>query len=122
MPNGGLHHCGNCQHCEKINNFKIKCTLRNINTTPGWTTCRDFGMDVINPSGPVYSIVCVVKDKGGGYIDLPWFNGKEVYTKQQGPNKDTIVVTHDGDNKRLQFDSPHEYLAFWEENTPENEK
>ena len=120
MPNGGIHHCGGCQHLNLKNNV---CLLRKITiiATP-WTTCRDKNKDVSNPTGPVYSIVCEVKNKGGSYCDLPWFDGNRVDTEQAPNGGDTIVVVKDGDGHRHEFPDADAYMDFWDTNTPEEKK
>ena len=96
MPNGGIHHCSHCRHFDS--ETKV-CLLRKITIEEThWTTCRDMSKDVANPTGPVYSIVCEVNNKGGSYCDLPWFDGNRVNTEQAPNGGNTIVVV----NKNLQ--------------------
>lgn len=120
MPNGGLHHCANCWHFEQESS---RCSLRNIPVElPYWITCRDMNKGTDVPHGPVYSIVCEVKDGAGGYSDIPWFQGNRVDTVQAPSGGETIVVVTDRNRKRHEFSDVNAYVEFWRENTPKEEQ
>jgi hypothetical protein len=120
MPNGGVHHCGGCCH---LNRGANQCTLRNIFiSSTHWTTCRDLQSKSEKPHGPVYSIVCEVKDGAGSYGDIPWFQDNRVDTSQGPDGGDTVVIAIGRNGERLEFPNVETYLAFWRENTPIDEQ
>lgn len=115
MPNGGLHHCGNCQH---LNKETQECSLRNIYIRKThWTTCQDRNSNSALPHGPVYSIVCEVKNQTGSYCDIPWFEENRVDTVQAPEGGDTVVIVVDNLGQEHQFNSTEAYIKFWENNT-----
>jgi len=112
MPNGGLHHCGNCLHFVQRDKF---CSLRGIAIElDHWTTCRNFDEPGESIRGPVYAIVCEVKNFAGGYCDIPYFDGHRVQTVQDG-TVDTVVRFTDSDGKVHEFPSVTDYLRFYKE-------
>ena len=98
------------------------CCLRGvkIDLVP-WTTCRNhryksknFPPSAVEPAGPLYAIVCEVKDNTGGYEMIPYFNGIRVDTVQMGGG-DTIVGFTDSEGVRREFSSVEDYLSFYEQ-------
>jgi hypothetical protein len=70
MPNGGIHHCGSCKHFDQVPNI---CKLRKEEILSNkWTTCKSWNEHHRVPFGPIYSIVCEVKDNAGSYHDVPY--------------------------------------------------
>jgi len=120
MPNGGEHNCYNCRHLDPETS---QCTLRNIPIKIAhWTTCRNMNKNSDVPYGPVYSIVCEVKDGAGSYGDIPWFQGNRVDTIQEPEGADTVVMVTDSNGKRHKFSNVAAYMEFWRKSTPKEEQ
>jgi hypothetical protein len=63
--------------------------------------------------GPIYAIVCEVRNGAGGYTEIPYFDGIRVDT-QQGPTPgNTVVAFTDGAGERREFESTDEYRLFY---------
>ena len=112
MPNGGIHHCGRCRHYHAGTS---RCQLRDVDIESShWTTCKNFNRPGEPIVGPIYAIVCEVKNGGGAYGDIPYFDGIRVDTVQR-PNKgDTYVCFTDSNRKYYEFSSVADYLTFYE--------
>ena len=121
MPNGGLHHCGNCQHFDRDSSL---CLLRDITIEqPPWTTCANIELPNDLAQGPVYSIVCQVKDGAGSYGDIPWFQGNRADTTPDPARENyTIVKVADRDGVMHEFLDVDAYMDFWKRNTPVEER
>lgn len=129
MPNGGFHHCGHCQHFQGDTWY---CTLRDlVIEDPGWTTCNNFLADDPiavphwktyytddHPSdavdGPVYAIVCEVRNRSGRYGEIPYFDGVRVDTEQKSRGGDTFIRFTDPRGTTYLFASVADYLEFYE--------
>lgn len=74
------------------------------------------------PHGPMYSIVCQVKNSAGSYWDIPWFQGHRVDTEQQIDGRGTVVAVTDHNGKRHVFSDVATYMEFWRRNTVEAEQ
>ena len=109
MPNGGTHHCGNCFH------FKNNCCiLRNEEIEIShWTTCRNWNIKAITPTGVLFAIVGEVKNRSVSYRSIPYYNGVRIDTIQEGYN-DTKVVWKNSDGHKLVFKDADAYLRFFE--------
>ena len=80
MPNGGIHHCGNCKHFEDI---QSNCKLRNEKIhSSHWTTCLSWNEMHRVPKGAMLAIVCEVKSGVGTYSDIPYYLGSRADTVQ----------------------------------------
>lgn len=128
MPNGGLHHCGHCQHFQ---HDPWHCTLRDlVIEDPGWTTCNNFLTDdpiaLLNwqprdsghhqggtVHGPVYAIVCEVRNRSGRYGEIPYFDGVRVDTEQKPGRDDTFIRFTDPDGRTYLFSCVADYLDFY---------
>lgn len=110
MPNGGIHHCGNCKH------FNIPfCRLRAEEITSShWTTCRSWNESHRVPYGTLYSIVCEVKNKAGSYHDVPYYLGCRVETEQDKDSLETVVAYIDKNAKWIGFKSIEEYNEHYQ--------
>ena len=133
-----MHDCSNCSHLAQDS----RCSLRGVQIEHGhWTTCHDFSNegrrrrslivrvlwwfaifvitggqgDRKKTSGPMYAIVCEVKDGTGGYSEIPYFDGHRVDTVQPIGGGDTVVRFTDGDGKTHEFPSVADYLRFYKE-------
>jgi hypothetical protein len=112
MPNGGVHHCGNCRHYQ---NDAAHCGLRGVPIDLShWTTCRNFNHPGTEPSGPIYAIVCEVKSRAAAYGDIPYFDGVRVDTVQEANGGDTFVCFTDKSGNHHEFPTVAEYLLFYE--------
>ena len=113
MPNGGEHHCGHCRHFIRS---EARCSLRDVAIEQShWTTCRSFNRPTGDPIGPVYAIVCEVRDRSGSYGDIPYFDGHRVETIQAGGEGDTVVRFRDRLGEEHEFATVGAYLAFYKE-------
>ena len=109
MPNGGVHHCGNCHFLK--NDF---CNIRNEKIESShWTTCQNWNSSELKPMSVVFAIVSEVKDRVGSYHNIPYFNGVRADTVQKGDN-DTEVHWKSKDGRKLIFKDVAEYLSFYE--------
>ena len=112
MPNGGIHHCGHCLHYQQA---VSRCQLRSIEIEAShWTTCNNFNRPGNEIIGPVYAIVCEVKDHAGGYGDIPYFDGIRVDTVQRPDGGDTFVCFTESNGTYHEFSTVAEYLSFYE--------
>ena len=111
MPNGGMHHCGHCFHYDELGS---RCQLRNIEVESShWTTCKNLNRIGNEIVGPVYAIVCEVKNGVGRYGDVPYFDDIRVDTLQQQNGDDTIVSFAEDDGTYHEFPTVAEYLSFY---------
>ena len=110
MPNGGMHHCGGCCHHDANRSL---CTLRKVTISSShWTTCRNRNRQDTEIYGPIFAIVCEVKNGGGSSSDIPYFDEERVDTFQEaGPS--TVVRFVDADGSTHVFSSVGEYLDFY---------
>lgn len=111
MPNGGIHHCGNCRWLDG----EKRCSLRNrLIENIHWTTCSNFNllMGKSEVIGPLYAIVCEVRNGKGGYHEIPYYGRNRVDTVT-GQNGDTRVAFVDEDGMNHYFDSVADYLDFY---------
>lgn len=108
MPNGGIHHCGHCNHLKNG-----LCKLRNeIITIPYWTTCQNWNNSELKPNGVLYAIVGEVKSGAIAYGDIPYFNGLRV-DAIQGDSNDTNFFWESRDGHILNFKNVNEYFDFY---------
>lgn len=111
MPNGGVRHCGHCQRYSES-----RCGLRDVPIeSPRWTTCRNINRSGTVPVGPLYAIVCEVKDQAAMYDDIPYFDGIRVDTARKSDGGDTVVCFTDGNGDYHEFASIADYLLFYKE-------
>ncbi len=115
MPNGGIHHCGHCQHLE--NNV---CKLRNVEIEMAyWTTCQNWNSDETVPVGPILAIVCEVKNKAGSYAHIPFIYGNRAKTFQQGSG-DTVIKFLDKKGLIVELPDVESYMKYYKEHCPDN--
>jgi hypothetical protein len=65
--------------------------------------------------GPLYAILCEVKNGAGRYIEVPYFKGKRVYTMQAGAG-DTSLQCEDERGNTLQFSDSESFIKYYEKN------
>ncbi len=118
MPNGGSDNCGNCTH---FDSERARCTLRRESIRfPYWTTCRNFASSAstqktsADPDGPIYAIVCIIKDGAGAYSRIPYLHGNRVDTERPEDGGDTILSVTDSQGETYKFESVEDYLDFRE--------
>ena len=117
MPNGGTHHCG--LYCCHFDNGQITCHLRQVQIDqPFWTTCKNFNRPGRTIVGPLYAIVCEVKNGAGSYGDIPYFDGRRVDTVQRDGQGDTVVCFTDRNGRHHEFASVADYLVYYQSNSP----
>jgi hypothetical protein len=116
MPNGGTHHCYGCEHYVEHNSY---CRLRNANIINDYyTTCRnrtawyDRDSTPKEITGPLYSIVGIVRGSTLGYCDLPYFEGQRVDTCQKG-HADTTLTFFDKAGRYYECEDIEQYLDFY---------
>lgn len=111
MPIGGTHHCASCRHFVRAEG---RCALRNL-TIKGslWTTCRDLDRETKEPHGPLYAMVCEVRNGGGAYYTIPYWKGVAPRLEQSPPMADTVVVLSLPD-QTVTFDTVEECLPALE--------
>jgi hypothetical protein len=108
MPNGGTHHCGYCCH---FHADRQHCTLRNVPIEQShWTSCQNTDANVTEPTGPLYAIVCEVRNGGGSYATIPYWGDARPDTVQGFPSLDTHIAVDFPDGRRVRFDTILEYL------------
>lgn len=113
MPNGGVHHCGNCLHFVAD---ESRCALRGVPIAIShWTTCRNFNRSGSDAVGPIYAIVCEVRNRAGSYVDIPYFEGCRVDTVQPDETGNTVVRFVDSAGAKHEFATVSEYVAFYRE-------
>lgn len=111
MPNGGHSHCGNCRHYQRESR---SCVLRSARIeSPLWTTCRSLNVTDGPAIGPIYAIVCEVRNGAGSYTEIPYFDGIRVDTKQGPTPGNTVVAFSDSTDQLREFVSTDEYLMFY---------
>jgi hypothetical protein len=67
------------------------------------------------PNGPIFAIVCEVKDGAGSYIDIPYFKGNRVDTYQES-GKDTVIKFKDENGNTVELPDVESYLKYYNEN------
>ncbi|MEN9509020.1 MAG: hypothetical protein RLZZ621_1583 [Gemmatimonadota bacterium] len=108
MPNGGTHHCAYCRH---FDTDRQHCTLRNIPINGSyWTSCQNSDEGVTEPTGPLYAIVCEVREQGRAYATIPFWGDARPEMVQEFPSPDTHVLVRFTDGRRLRFESILENL------------
>jgi ADP-ribosyl-[dinitrogen reductase] hydrolase len=111
MPNGGMHHCGSCKHFEEI---QCICKLRKEEILSSkWTTCKSWNEPHRVPLGPIYAIVCEVKNKIGSYKDVPYILGYRPETEQNKSNLDTVVAYINKNEKWIDFPTVEDYYKHY---------
>ena len=112
MPNGGIHHCAHCRHFKKRND---KCSLRNVHIEgTHWTSCQNFDEDTAQARGPLYAIVCEVKNGGGMYATIPFWKEARPQMVRDPLTSDTRLIVKVGDQKR-EFETIAEYLNAYQD-------
>lgn len=82
---------------------------------PYGTTCKNWNSNSTEPNGPVFAIVCQVKNREGSYADIPYFKGNRVDTYQEG-GEDTVIKFDDGNGKIIELPDIESYLKYYSEN------
>jgi uncharacterized protein (TIGR02452 family) len=112
MPNGGLHHCGDCRHFEPDT---VKCSLRNLAIESShWTTCASMNRLDKKATGPLYAIICEVRSGGAAYGDIPYFNGCRADTVQKESSGNSSVVFTDQHGMQHEFPSVAKYMEHYQ--------
>jgi ADP-ribosylglycohydrolase len=112
MPNGGIHHCGNCKHFEDI---QSNCKLRNEKIhSSHWTTCLSWNEMHRVPKGAMFAIVCEVKSGVGTYSDIPYYLGSRADTIQDKGNGDTVVSFIEANSKAMKFQTVEAYYKHYQ--------
>jgi hypothetical protein len=107
MPNGGTHHCA---HCRNFESKKSVCALRRVHVAEThWTSCQNFDEKAVLSRGPLYAIVCEVKDGGGMYATIPYWKEARPQMIQDLHTLDTKLVVKVDDQIR-EFETIQEYL------------
>ena len=119
MPNGGVAICRNCRHfkagAEQEEPVAGLCSLRHVKIEmPFWTSCRNIAEGGDDVLGPLYSVVCEVRDGGGTYYKIPYFDGARVETEQEGVSGKTVVRFTDEHGGLREFESVSDYFRFFE--------
>jgi hypothetical protein len=111
MPNGGVHHCG---HCKYYSPEVTRCELRGASIDSShWTTCKDFNRTAVEPTGPIYAIVCEVINGAASYADIPYFDNVRVDTGQGPTGGDTLVYFTETNGAYHEFATVEDYLTFY---------
>lgn len=111
MQNEGTGHCGNCCYFDASSS---NCTLREVPIESAhWTTCLSRNSQNSEVVGPVYAIVCEVRDGAAAYGSVPYYDGCRVDTVP-GPEGDTVVKFVDNQGVPHEFATVSEYLDFFE--------
>lgn len=111
MPNGGIHHCGNCKHFEDI---QSNCKLRNEKIhSSHWTTCLSWNEMHRVPKGTMFAILCEVKEKAGSYHDVPYILGCRPEAEQNKSTLDTVVAYIDKNEKWIGFPTVEDYYEHY---------
>jgi hypothetical protein len=112
LPNGGIHHCGNCKHFEDI---QSNCKLRKEKIhSIHWTICLSWNEMHRVPKGALLAIVCEVKSGVGTYFDIPYYLGSRVKTIQDKNTGDTTVSFIDKDGYKIEFQTVEGYLKYYQ--------
>jgi len=112
MPNGGTGHCGNCCYFDSNSS---SCTLREVPIESfHWTTCRSRNSQNSEVIGPIYTIVCEVKDGAVAYGSVPYYDGCRVDTVQGPDGGDTVIKFADNQGVSHEFATVSEYMVFFE--------
>jgi hypothetical protein len=112
MPNGGEHHCGFCCHFDL---HQARCRLRDVPVVDiASTSCGNWDSPATEPMGPMYAILCEVKNRGGSYRTVPYWGTARPETIQDFATLDTHVVVRPG-GQRMRFDTVSEYLEALKE-------
>ena len=117
MPNGGTHNCESCNYFR--DDF---CRLRSeVIDFPFWTTCMNRNRPGRMIDGVICAIVCEVKNRGGSYCEIPYYNGIRADTVQEGSG-DTRVVWRGNAGEELVFDDVRAYLEFYRRESEKKKK
>lgn len=117
MPNGGTHHCYSCKYYSDA-----LCSLRNEPVSlPAWTMCMNRNRDGVPITGPMYAIVCEVKNKAGAYCSIPYYRGLRADTVQEDGGNTKVVWISDF-REKLEFADVEAYMEFYETETMKNKK
>jgi hypothetical protein len=105
-----VHHCWGCCHHDPHKNL---CNLRNVEIASSrWTTCRNRNQANGEIDGPIFAIVCEVKNGAGYYADIPYFDNCRVDTVQE-EGGDTVVRFTNTAGELHEFPNIAEYLEFY---------
>lgn len=114
MPNGGIAHCG---MCENFDEARSHCTIRNVPIESShWTFCRNQGRPNSEVDGPLFSVVCQVRDGGGAYGTIPYFHANRAETVQPESGGDTVVRFLDQTGNVVEVASVDDYLEYCRSN------
>ena len=112
MPNGGTHHCASCSNFKSTKNI---CTLRQEHVAETyWTSCQNFDEETDQVRGPLYAIVCEVKDGAGMYATIPFWKDARPQMVHDPLTADTRLVVKVGDHTR-EFETIAEYLDAYQD-------
>ena len=112
MQDGGTGHCGNCCYFDAGDSH---CSLREVDIESAhWTTCRSRNSENSEIQGPVYAIVCEVRDGAAAYGSIPYYDGYRVDTVKPPGGGDTVLRFVDGQGESREFASVAEYMAFFQ--------
>ena len=114
MPNGGMHHCRNCRLSEKQGEI-VYCSIRNTEIeSANCTTCANVYSEVLEPEGPIFSIVFGGSTGGGTYEEIPYFDNCRVDTFLNSDEKWAVGFT-DRQGEYHEFETIQNYLHFYEQ-------
>jgi ADP-ribosyl-[dinitrogen reductase] hydrolase len=110
MPDQNSNHCEKCIHLK--NHF---CALRNEDIEiPSWTTCGNWNIDTLTPTGTMYSMVNEAKNKVIIHHIIPYFNGARVDTYKPNGVDNTFLGYRTIDDTIRVFEDVKEYISFYE--------
>ena len=114
MQNGETGHCGNCH---SFDFGKSHCTLRDTPIESAhWTTCRSHNGQTDEIIGPIYAIVCEVKQGEAAYGSIPYYGGIRVEAVRGPDGGDTVVKFVDSEGASHEFATVSEYMEFYQAN------
>ena len=112
MSNEVEGHCGNCCYFDANSS---SCTLREVFIEGShWNTCRSRNSENSEVVGPIYALVCEVKDGVTTYGSVPYYDGCRVDTVQAPDGGDTVIKFVDNHGLSHQFSTVSEYMGFYE--------
>lgn len=110
MANGGFHHCAKCNHFKENT-----CQLRSTEVYNAYlTTCRNWNTESQAPEGPLYAIVCEVKESAEHYADIPYYRDNRAETFQVGEG-DTVIQFIDETSSLRELPDIESYMKLWNE-------
>jgi hypothetical protein len=110
MPNGGTDHCG---HCASFDADQSRCSLRGVAIESShWTTCRNWQRPGSEPDGPLFAIVCQVRNRVATYGRVPYFRGNRADTIQPEGRGDTVVRFRAASGELVEVASVDDYLDY----------